>query len=77
MSLSITNIQRIHGPNCQHIIVTVDHEGTSRQFETSFPDVDVLIDQLGGPQEAMKALVMLWAAYRRRNGRAVLNVELA
>lgn len=77
MALSITNVTRDNGPNCDHIVVEVNHEGTTRTFNTSFAEIDALIEQLGGELLAQKALVQLWAAYRRARGRSVLNVVIA
>ena len=77
MAISITAVQRLNGSACDHLIVTVDHEGTTRTFASSFPEIDGLVEELGGPIQAQKALVLLWAAYRRHHGRSVLNVEIA
>jgi hypothetical protein len=75
--LSVTSIQRHNGAGCDHITVTVNHEGVTRTFDTTFAEVDALIASLGGQVAAQKSLVMLWAAYRRAHGRGVLNVEFA
>jgi hypothetical protein len=72
MALSITSITRENGTTCDHIVVTVDDEGTSRTFRASFMEVDKLIDDLGGPLQAKRTLVLLWAAYRRSKGRAAV-----
>lgn len=75
--LSVTNIDRAHGPLCKHYIVTVNHEGVSRQFPVNETDVDELIDSLGGPLAAQKDLVILWLAYRRAMNRALTGVVIA
>jgi len=72
MALSITSIVRENGSTCDHIVAAVNDEGTSRTFRSSFMDVDKLIDDLGGPLAAKRTLVLLWAAYRRSKGRAVV-----
>jgi len=54
MALSVTNITRAHGVNCNHFIVTVNHEGTTRQFQVNGEDLNSLIEELGGPMEAQK-----------------------
>lgn len=77
MALSITNVTRLNGGACDHIRVDVNAEGQARTFATSFPELDALIDSLGGEVEAVRALLMLWAAYRRRAGRAVVGVVVA
>lgn len=77
MSLSITSITRHNGPECDHLQVTVNHEGTTRTFDTSFDELDHLIETLGGAVQAQKTLVMLWAAYRRAHSRAVLSTVIA
>ena len=77
MSLSITSVVRENGAGCDHLTVTVDHEGVSRQFKTSFGDIDALIASLGGVIPATKTLVMLWAAYRRAESRSVVSVTIA
>lgn len=77
MPISITSVVRVNGPACNHITITVDDEGQSRSFESSFPELDALIDQLGGPLAAKKALVLLWAAYRRSQARVVVGVNIA
>ena len=76
MALSITGIQRVNGAQCDHLTVTVDHEGTSRQFTVSFGEIDALLADLSAMEEA-RMLVLFWAAYRRKKGRAVLNVVIA
>lgn len=75
MALSITSVTQPTG--CTHRLVTVDHEGTARTFTTTFEELDTLIGQYGSPVEAGKALVMLWAAYQRSQGRAVIGVTIA
>lgn len=77
MALSVTNITRVHGANCNHFIVTVNHEGTARQFPVNGADLDALIEELGGPREAQKKLVILWLAYRRANARTLTGVDIA
>lgn len=77
MPLSITSVVRMNGVQCNHVTITVNHEGTTRTFETSFPELDELITKLGGPVEAQKSLVMLWAAYRRFHSRTTTGVNIA
>jgi hypothetical protein len=36
-----------------------------------------LIDRLGGPLQAKRDLVLLWAAYRRSQTRVVIGVDIA
>lgn len=69
MSLSITSITSPTG--CAHRLVVVDQEGVSRERVLSFTEIDDLIDTYPTQLEAMWALVVLWAAYRRKVGRAV------
>lgn len=76
MPLSITAIARENGPGCDHITVTVNHEGVSRTFNTSFPEIDAFFSDLT-PLEQLRLLVVLWAKYRRMQSRAVVNVEFA
>jgi len=70
MPLKIVSITKPTG--CDHIIVTVDHEGVSRTFTTHLGQIDSLIDDAGGPLLATRDLVLLWAAYRRARGRDVI-----
>ena len=74
MALSIISVVRISGPQCDHISMTVDDEGTERTFATSFAEVDELIG--GQPLRAKRDLVLLWAAYRRAMGRAVVGMDI-
>lgn len=76
MSLSITNVQRENGAACNHLTITIDHEGTSRTFKTSFYEIDALLDDLT-PLEQLKMLVVLWAKYRRQQSRTIQNVGIA
>jgi hypothetical protein len=75
--ITITGIARKSGPGCDHIVVSVDDEGTPRTIDTSFPEVDALIERLGGPLQAKRDLVLLWAAYRRSQTRVVIGVDIA
>jgi hypothetical protein len=75
--LKITSVTRENGAACNHVVVVVDHEGASRTFKSSFHEIDALVAQLGGPAEAAKTLVMLWAGYRRSHSRVVINTEIA
>lgn len=77
MPLSITAVDRHNGPTCDHLTVTVNHEGATRTFTTSFGEIDALIEGLGGPIQAQKSLTMLWAAYRRAHSRSVIGVNIA
>jgi hypothetical protein len=77
MALSVTNITRAHGVNCNHFIVTVNHEGTTRQFQVNGEDLNSLIEELGGPMEAQKKLVILWLAYRRAHARTLTGIDIA
>lgn len=76
MPLSIASIVRENGPNCDHIVVTVNHEGVTRTFNTSFKEVDALLAEMT-PLEQLRMLVLLWAKYRRTQSRTVVNVEFA
>lgn len=76
MALFITSVVRENGATCDHLVVTVNHEGASRTFKTSFGEVDRLLDSFDTPADAAKALVILWASYRRKMGRAILNVDI-
>lgn len=76
--LKIISVTRERGATCNHVAIVVDHEGTNRTFNSSFGELDALIARLGGPVEAAKTLVLLWAGYRRAQaGRAIINVEIA
>ena len=77
MALSITSIQRINGPACSHLSSVINHDGTARNFNTSFYEIDALIESLGGEAEAIKVLIQLWMAYRRRQSRTVIGVDIA
>lgn len=76
MPLSITSVARTNGAACDHITVTVNHEGTTRTWQTSFGAVDTLLNQMT-PIEQLRLLVTLWAKYRRANGRSVEGVTIA
>lgn len=76
MSLSITSANLKSGCS-SHRQVVVDDEGVSRTFEVTLPQVDALIDELGGSQQAKRMLILLWAAYRRSQGRAITGVTIA
>jgi hypothetical protein len=75
--LKITSVTRENGAACNHVTLVVDHEGVSRTFKSSFPELDALVASLGGPAEAAKTLVLLWAGYRRTQGRTTVNIEIA
>ena len=75
--LSVTTINRVHGPLCKHYTVTVNHEGVSREFPVNESDLDALIDSLGGAIDAQKTLVILWLAYRRAMNRTMTGVNIA
>jgi hypothetical protein len=60
-----------------HRRIVVDDEGVTREFVTTLEEVDQMIADLGGTQKAKKTLVLLWAAYRRSQGRAVTGVAIA
>lgn len=77
MPLTITNVTRENGATCDHVQVRYDHEGVSRTFTTSFTEIDQLGTRLGPPIEVLQTLVSLWAQYRRREGRTVVNVTIA
>lgn len=74
MALTITNISSCTGG--EHLTVTVDREGATHVWKTSRAEIDSL---LGGmePVEQYKLLVLLWAKYRRLQGRAIQNVSIA
>lgn len=76
MAISITAIDRHNGATCEHIAVTVNDEGVSRTFETTFTEVDRLFEELS-VLDQKKLLVMLWARYRRATGRQVIGVNIA
>lgn len=76
MALSITSVTRENGGDCNHLEVTIDHEGTPRTFRTSFGEIDRLLDAMT-PAEQGRLLVLLWAAYRRRMSRSVVGVPIA
>lgn len=75
--LSVTSLARAHGPSCNRFTVTVNHEGTTRQFSANGADLDALIAELGGAVEAQKKLVLLWLAYRRLHNRTLTGVDIA
>jgi hypothetical protein len=77
MALTITNVVRANGPTCEHLTVTVNDEGVDRTFETEFSEIDHIVDGLGGVQDSKRTLILLWAAYRRRFGRSIQNVDIA
>ncbi len=76
MPLSITDVARHNGGTCDHLTVTVNHEGVSRVFETSFYEIDQMFSELS-LLEQLKMLVALWAKYRRMQGRAIEGVNIA
>lgn len=73
MPISITSTARENGPACNHLIVTIDHEGVARTFKTSFAEIDALPMAV----EDLRDFLLRWAKYRRLMGRAILNVEIA
>lgn len=76
MALSITSVTRKNGAQCDHVTVTANDEGVTRTFDSSFGEIDALFSDLGtGEQRRM--LVLLWAKYRRSQGRQVIGVEIA
>lgn len=77
MSLSVTSITRVHGAQCKHFVISVDHDGKPRQFPATESELDELIELLGGPIEAQKSLVLLWLVYRRAAARALTSVVIA
>lgn len=76
MAISITSIVRKNGPDCNHIRVTYNDEGTSRTFDTSFAEVDGFKNELTA-LELKELFLTVWAQYRRARGRTVLNVDIA
>ena len=74
MSISITSAVRENGPACDHLTVTVNVEGVSRTFKTSFSEIDALPM---ATNEDLKEIVMRWAKYRRSQNRTILNVDIA
>lgn len=76
MPLSITSTTRINGPACNHVAISVNHEGVTRTFSTSFAEIDNTLKDMTVPEQ-IQMLVILWAKYRRAQGRPVLNVEFA
>jgi len=78
MAITITAVTRDGGSNCQHVTITVNDEGSTRTVKTSYGEIDAFLDErFDSPQEMKKALVLLWARYRRAQGRAVVNVGIA
>lgn len=75
--LRITSITRENGAACNHVVIVVDHEGISRTFKSSFAELDALVAQLGGPVEAARTLILLWAGYRRLHARTTIAVDIA
>jgi hypothetical protein len=76
MALSITDVARHNGGTCDHLTVTINHEGVSRTFETSFYEIDQILADLS-LLEQLRMLCILWAKYRRLQGRAIENVTIA
>lgn len=76
MAIRITAITPVGGAGCDHRTVTVNDEGTSRTFQTSLGEIDTMLDGLS-VNDQKKMLVYLWAKYRRSQGRAILNVDIA
>jgi predicted sulfurtransferase len=76
MALSITSITRENGAACDHVSVVVSHEGVNRTFKSSFGEIDTLMDRMA-PLEQLRMLCLLWAKYRRAEGRAFLGVTIA
>jgi len=74
VSLSVTSITRVTGVNCNHFVVTVDHEGISYTQRVQDADLDNLPD---GEAELTKQLVLIWAKYRRNKGRAIVGTIIA
>ena len=78
MALRITSVdQNIDGPTCGHINVNVLREVQTGTFTATFAEIDDLVNQLGGQNQADLALVKLWANYRRRQGRQVVGIDIA
>lgn len=70
MPLSITSVT--NPTNCNHRLVTVDQEGTTRQRVFSLQEIDDHLDDRD-PVDVLWELVILWAAYRRKLGRSVIG----
>jgi len=73
MSLVITGTARENGANCNHLIVTINHEGVTRTFKTTMEEIDAV----PMTAEDMKDFIIRGAKYRRMNGRSILNVDIA
>jgi hypothetical protein len=76
MALSITSATRESGGDCDHLEVVVNQEGVSRTFKTSFREIDSLIGEMTTLEQA-RLLILLWAKYRRSQGRAIVGVSIA
>lgn len=76
MALSITSATRVNGAACDHVDVVVNVEGQAVTKRTSFEEIDALTDDMTDADLGW-LLVTLWARYRRRKGRTILNVNFA
>lgn len=76
MSLSITSTNAKAGCSLHRNIV-IDDEGVSRTFVMALAELDAFLAQFESPAEMKKYLVLLWAAYRRSQGRAITGVTIA
>lgn len=78
MALRVNSVdQHITGPSCNHIQVNAQREAATGSFITTFAEVDALVNSFGSLAEADRALIMLWANYRRRFGRSIIGVDIA
>lgn len=73
MSISIISTEKENGASCDHLLVTLNVEGETRTFKTTLAEIDAL----SMTQEDAKELIMRWAKYRRLQGRAIINVNIA
>ncbi len=76
MSLSITSANASSGCS-DHRDLVVNDEGVSRTFKLSLAQVDAFLATYDSTADMKRTLVLLWAAYRRSQGRPITGVNIA
>jgi len=80
MSLQITSITRQSTAPCNHFLITVNDNGTTRSKAFSLSELDTIFDRFESfPGGARGALLLAWAIDRRARGATntqLLNVEI-
>lgn len=72
MALSITGIARENGAACDHLVITVDDDGTSRTLRLSVADAARTLDSYEPNYRV--ALVLCWLRYKRARGASLASL---